>query len=161
MDQREWLVAITSIDGEIAHVGGDEPGFWKTFGKDDERSIAGIHLRVFFEELDHTFGLMPTVVEKDLSVSNDLNRAEERGAVSAQMVAYLGPDCLGGDKGLIEYGQGCMTPSMPLIVMAEKADDGAGIDEISNRRSLHASKDRVVRLSSFLIPGGPILQREA
>src|SRR4051812_28675506 len=77
------------------------------------------------------------------------------------MVARFGENDFGGEDGLIQRGNHASAPLVPLVARREAADQRAGINEIPDRRSLHASRGRAARFLSFRERGACLLQTSA
>jgi len=146
MNQRQALIAETSIDGEVSCVHGDDFGAWTKFGEHNERSVTRVHLRIFFKEISCACSMhSPDWHKIEQFFRNLADERTQRFSFRLQQVARFTKDQLGREYGFVESRDDLLAPRVPLVTQRKSAHQWSGIDQISNRRSLHASKDRAVR----------------
>jgi len=147
MNQREGLVAKAAVDGEIADVGGDDCGAGPALGEDEEGGAAGVHEGVFFKQGGDATSLRPRGNGNETPVRNGRDDALKRKPVGFHQVAGFGQGHLGGADGLVDHRHHADCPSMPLVLRVDRRDERPRIHQISNFRSLHASRDPGGRFS--------------
>ena len=146
MGERQGLVAEAAIDGEVADVGGDNFCFGVKFGQHHERDVAGVHLRIVAEKGRGASAVIgPDGQKIEAFFSDQPDEDEHRLAFSAQEMAGFSENHFGREHRFVERSDDACAPCVPLIANGKCADQRSGIDQISNYRSLHASRGRAVR----------------
>ena len=146
MNQGQGLVAEAAVDREVADVGRDDFRLGEAFGEDDEGGVTGVHLGVMSEKGRGAVAVVgPNRDEVEPFLLHHADEHEYRGPFETQKMTSLTENDFGGEYRFVERRNHSNAPRVPLVTGGKRPDQGACVYEVSNCRSLHASRGRAVR----------------
>ena len=124
MDERDRIIAVATINAEVAQVSGDDFGFREALGELEHTAVGHVHRRPVFR--DRSANLFGFTGEHGLDDHPALPRQREHevdGPLGiGEEVASFSPHDLAGDG---RFAQGIQDFSRPAVMLIRRVGEGA------------------------------------